>query len=198
MTTMKKNIKKFLSAVLALVLVVECFYMMSKEDTVKAETDSQTTTEWVTLGTNEGLEWNRDTSALENQTIQLKNTKVKKLRFYVTDVYATSFKLHELEVFDNGGNNLTSSGRWKKSVELSTTMTKTQQSFDFLCNGNGGTTGFDKSGDGSWDYFEVTHQNPEEYIEIVFNEEVEVASFVIWTTMLAVQKVGEMDRQNGK
>lgn len=182
MLAMKKNIKKFLSAILTLVLVVECFYVMSKEDTVKAENDSQNTTEWVTLGTNDGLEWNSDTSVLENQTIQLKSTKVKKLRFYVTDVFGTSFKLHELEVFDNGGNNLTSSGRWAKSVDLSTTMTKTKQDVNFLCNGNGGTTGFSSSSDGNWDYFEVTHQSSEEYIEINFNKEVEVESFGIWTT----------------
>lgn len=179
-----KNMKRFLSIILAFTLIIGCCNAIPTfATTAQAETTDE---EWTLLGNNNGLSWPTDTSGLESQTIKFgASVKVTKLRFYVTSTYAGGFKLHELEAFDAEGTNLISSARWATpSATLSTNITSSYKgATNFLANGNGGTRGFGSDNDSGWDYFQVNSSSSEQYIEIDFGEKVvDVASFAIWTT----------------
>lgn len=188
---MKRMKKRIWSYILMIALICGNFSVINTTDKVMADTETQAETEatveseWVELGNNDGVEeWSYNSSALECQEITLKKKKVKKLRLYVTEMYSDNFKLHEIEAFDSNGKCLTNSERWDtKTVTLSCTFPINEGELsNSLCNGNGGTTGFDGSNDGNWDKLKCKPTSNEQYIEITFNGQVEPATFKIWTT----------------
>lgn len=172
--------KKVLSIVLALALVVGCVGFIPNTGLASAETASE---EWELLGDNSGLSWQTCSDELESQTVSFGSTvKTKSLRFYATEVPRGDlvYILREIEILDKNGNNIASSKLWQSNVTVSTTLSDVSSGqLSNLCNGNGGVNGYDQASDKNWDKFQGKASETG-YIQLTFAEEKEIAAVRIW------------------
>lgn len=170
--------KKVLSIVLALALVVGCVGFIPNTGLASAETASE---EWELLGDNSGLSWQTCSDELESQTVSFGSTvSTQKLRLYVTETFGESYTLREIEILDKAGNNIASDSLWSSNVTLTTNLSGVDTNqLPNLCNGNGGQNGFSSSGDVNWDKFEGKASDTG-YIELTLQKVQEIAAVRIW------------------